>query len=109
MAIKSGWKRLGIIVSVAWILGAGIYTLITTNDADIETASGLTLSCEAAQNGRGSAECDKRSTDYLAEVGPSEQIKAALVAFVPVPFGWGFAYLIIFLVRWVKRGFQLSK
>lgn len=102
----NGWKRIGIVASVAWILGAGAYTLIVVEDADIKAASGLTLSCEEAQNWRGSPECDKRSTDYLAESSYHERIDAAVVAFVPVPVGWGFAYLILFPVRWVKHGFM---
>ena len=101
-----GWKRLGIIVSVVWVLSAGICTLIVVQNADIKTASGLTLSCEEARNWRGSAECDKRSTDYLAEVGHDEWIETAIVAFVPVPLGWGFVYLVLFLANWVKRGFM---
>lgn len=92
--------------SVVWILGAGIYTFVATSDADVKYASGLTLACEESHNGRGSDECDKRSTDYLAEVAPYEPIKAALVALIPVPLGWGFSYLVLFLVRWVKRGFM---
>ena len=31
---------------------------------------------------------------------------AAFRAVAPVPLAWGFAYLVLFLVRWVKRGFQ---
>lgn len=94
--------------SVAWILGASTYARIVVDDADIKTAAGLTLSCEEAQNWRWSARCDKRSTDYLAETGHRGWIETAVVAFVPVPVGWGFAYLILFLVRWVKRGFMPS-
>lgn len=101
----NGWKRIGIVVSVAWILGAGTRTLIVVEDADIKTASGLTLSCEEAQNWRWSLECDNRSTDYLAESKYHGWIGAGAVAFIPVPMGWGFAYLILFLVRWIKRGF----
>jgi hypothetical protein len=25
---------------------------------------------------------------------------------IPVPLGWGLAYLVPFLVRWIKRGFR---
>lgn len=107
MVKLNGWKRLGIIASVVWILGAGICTFVVVDDARIKTASGFTLRCEEAPDGslRGSAECDKLSTDYLAETGNEPWIEAAVVAFVPVPLGWGFAYLVLFLLRWVKRGF----
>jgi hypothetical protein len=106
MVKVNGWKRIGIIASVVWILGAGIYILTVVEDADIKTASGLTLSCEEAQNWRGSRECDERATDYLAQSSYHERIDAAVVAFVPLPLGWGFAYLVLFLVRWIKRGFM---
>ena len=101
----NGWKRIGIVASVVWVLGAGIRTLTDVQNTDIATASALTLSCEEANNGRWSVECDKRSTDYLAEVSRDEWIETATVAFVPVPVGWGFAYLVFFLVRWVRCGF----
>jgi hypothetical protein len=107
VAKLNGWKRLGLIASVVWILCAGVYTFKAVDDTRITTASGFTLRCEEAPDGslRGSAECDALSTDYLAKTGNEPWIEAAIVAFVPVPLGWGLAYLVLFLVRWVKRGF----
>jgi hypothetical protein len=49
--------------------------------------------------------CTKESEDYAVGALPRERLEAATVAFVPVPLGWGFTYLVLFLVRWVKRGF----
>lgn len=107
MAKLNGWKRLGIIASVAWIPCAGLYTFKVVDDARITTASGFTLRCEEAPDGslQGSAKCDELSTNYLAKTGYEPWIEAAVVALVPVPLGWGFAYLVLFLMRWVKRGF----
>ncbi|HKV47096.1 MAG TPA: hypothetical protein VJN69_03310 [Candidatus Acidoferrales bacterium] len=104
----NGWKRLGVVASVVWIIGAGFYTLGNLSDEAVETASQLTLNCEAARNGQGSQECDQRATDYLDETTDSDRIEAAAVAFVPVPLGWGFAYLLLFIVVWIKRGFAQS-
>jgi hypothetical protein len=103
----NGWQRLGIIASVFWILGAGIRTFTVVEDDLIQTAIGFTLQCEEAPDGsmRGSAKCDELSTDYLAKTTYVPWIEAAVVAFVPVPLGWGFTYLVLFLVRWTKRGF----
>jgi hypothetical protein len=106
MAKLDGWKRIGIIVSVVWILGAGIFTFNAVENSVIENASAQTLMCEEAHNRAGSAECDKRSTDYLANHNYDALIASALVAFIPVPLGWGFVYLILSLVAWVKRGFM---
>ena len=104
----NGWKRIGIIASVVWILGAGVRTFTVVDDALTTTASGFTLRCEEAPDGsmRGSAKCDELSTDYLAETRYEPWTEAAIVAFVPVFLGWGFTYLVLFLVRWIKRGFM---
>jgi hypothetical protein len=50
--------------------------------------------------------CNKEANDSLASLYPGARLDAAIVAFVPVPLFWGFAYLILFLWRWVKRGFK---
>lgn len=113
----NGWKRIGIVGSVVWILGAGYYTLSSAGNRDAEFASSLTLECEkgnAEAHGvpgsyAGSTECDKLSTDYLAETRNSEWEEAAVVAFVPVPLGWGFGYLMLFVFRWIKRGFMPAR
>jgi hypothetical protein len=110
MTIKiNGWKRIGIIASVVWMIGAGLYTHGALQKSDSKVAVAAALDCMSyIPNGITSlAECDKRREAYNAETYSGEWIGAAVVAFVPVPFGWGFTYLILFLVGWVKRGFSL--
>lgn len=41
------------------------------------------------------------------EVVDAQNTTAA--ALIPVPVGWGFVYFILFLIRWVKRGFGSNK
>ena len=55
---------------------------------------------------KGFAACNKEADESLAAVIPVVRLDAAIVALVPVALGWGSAYLILFLVRWVKRGFK---
>src|SRR6266478_22638 len=109
----NGWKRIGIVASVVWILGAGIYTY----DSEIDRASGFITSTHVACDSNlgdktGDAwtesfnECNKQADDSLALALTNARLEAALVAFAPVPLGWGFVYLILFLVRWIKRGFM---
>ena len=102
----NGWQRIGVLASAVWMLGGGIYTLNHVSNDDIQTASELTLSCEEANGGQGSAACDQQAGDYLAQTYKWEWITASIIAIVPVPLGWGSAYLVLFLVRWVKRGFE---
>ena len=104
----SGWKRIGIVASVVWVIGAGIYTFQAASDEDMRVAGEITQVCSDSHRVRGVAdnECLKRGEDYAVEMLPYEKLEAALVALVPVPFGWGFVYLVLFVVRWVKRGFS---
>ncbi|MGB9233158.1 MAG: hypothetical protein WCC04_02010 [Terriglobales bacterium] len=103
----SGWKRAGIIASVVWILGAGFTTLVVANNRTMAFHRVLVEQCMAPPNDWGDTyrACLKDADDYSMKMLPSQRTEAALVAFVPVPFGWGFSYLVLFLVRWVKRGF----
>ena len=99
----SGWKRIGIVTSVLWILGGGIYTY---NWAADSYAHNLRVECYRAENVKDwAAVCDKPNSDYL-EGNRGVPLKiTAVFTLVPILPAWGFAYLILFLVRWVKRGF----
>jgi hypothetical protein len=109
----NGWKRIGTIASVVWILGAGVHIY----SSEIKNASELIVSthvaCDSYLAGKtgeawtiGFNECNKQDNDARALAISNARFDAALVAFVPVPLWWGFAYLILFLVRWTKRGFM---
>ena len=82
----SGWKRIAIVASVVWVLGAGYHTLSADEEADVQIASQMTLSCEADSQWKRSPECDKISTDYLKGMYSVEWEDAAFVAFAPVPW-----------------------
>lgn len=108
----NGWKRIGIIASVVWILGAGVRTYDSESNSAIEGSASTHVTCDsnlAGESGdawtKGFDECNKRADGLLAEEIANARFDAAIVAFVPVPLGWGLVYLILFLVRWVKRGF----
>lgn len=105
----SGWRRIGIVVSAVWILGAGLYTLDRRTNAAIHFGSQTTLMCEGYYDPGGphwSAACDKDGMDAMNVAIAQGRADAAMVALIPVPLGWGFAYLVLFLVRWIKRGFS---
>jgi hypothetical protein len=102
----NGWQRIGIVASVVWILGTGFYTLSVDGNRDLSLASGMTLDCENSNNGRDTnGECSKIGETFAMGMLPVEREHAAIVAFIPVPLGWGAAYLLLFLVRWIRRGF----
>lgn len=109
----NGWKRIGIIASVVWILGAGAHTYDSEIDSASEGITSIRVACDSSLadktgNARdiGFNECNKQANEMLVEANTNAWFSAALFAFVPVPLGWGFAYLVLFLARWVRRGFM---
>jgi hypothetical protein len=146
MTKLTGWKRIGIILSAAWILGAGVYTYDSEMDRASLQVGQSYLSCDSAAKtpfprkapdsaaGPGtvsadslpvtpppgytvevpvppgavladSRDCHKQAEDSLSLAVKNARLDASLVALVPVPLGWFFTYLVLFLVRWVRRGF----
>lgn len=105
----NGWKRIGIVASVAWFLGAGGCTLIVRRDQDLRFAVALEDSCTkffvGADRTNYLKQCMKQRDDYLASMSKDVWLNAVAVATVPVPLGWGFVYLTLLLVHWIKRGF----
>jgi hypothetical protein len=112
MAKLNGWKRIGIIASVVWILGAGAYTYDSQIDSASKIIASTHVECDSNLTSEtrvtGFDECNKEASDSLGIAYKNAWIAAAILAFVPVPLGWGFTYLILFLVRWVRRGFVRS-
>lgn len=108
----NGWKRIGIIASVAWILGAGFRTYTSEIDSASRAVSFTHVTCDANLAGKtgdawtkGFDECNKQADELLNVDTSNARMDAAGVAIFPVPLGWGLAYLILFLARWVRRGF----
>jgi hypothetical protein len=108
----NGWKRIGIIASVVWILCAGVHTYDSEIDSASKGIASIHVACDSNLAGKtGDAwdtwfkACNKDAEESLSEAYKNAWFEAALVAFIPVPLGWCFAYLVLFLVRWVKRGF----
>ncbi len=112
----NGWKRIGIIASLAWILGGYIYAYDLAVSGPSAAISDLHVACDADLNGKTGAaytngfnECNRQAADSLASIITDAQLFGASVALIPVPLGWGFVYLVLFLVRWVRRGFMQGR
>ena len=108
----NGWKRLGIISSVVWILGAGFHTYTSEMDGGSKAVSFNHVVCDANLKGktgdawtRGVDECNRQADELLRVDTSNARMDAANIALFPVPLGWGLAYLILFLARWARRGF----
>jgi hypothetical protein len=125
MARLGGWTRIGIIISVVWILGAGIYTYNVSMDVQLRRARltcyewadavrtkptpGMSTADLHAHNLEDESRRDAcRNMQFPYDLPTSRKMAlgtSAIFTFVSLALGWGFVYLILFLVAWVKRGF----
>jgi len=102
----NGWQRSGIIASVIWIVGAGLYTYVSETDGTAQLRWNIYHDCMvSAEGGTGTPDglpnrlanqCDKKAADAISGIRPRQT--AALFAFVPVLLAWSLAYLVLFLV-----------
>jgi len=117
MARLGGWKRIGIIVSVVWILGVVPYIYNKALDSFISEHWSHCLEEYTRERGPSEdytakgimaeryAACGKLNADNLPLDRRAALEESAFVALTLVLLGWGLAYLILFCVNWVKRGF----
>lgn len=103
----NGWKRIGIVASVVWMLWAFSHYDGVATERYQRFANSEVQRCLDANGGKELPDvgCVRRGEDYtLAHMGDEEE-EVVSNAFLPVPLGWGFVYLVLFVVRWVRRGF----
>ncbi len=60
----NGWQRIGIIASVIWVVGAGLYTLRRLSDEDIKTAGFFYRQCASIRD-----ETERAHRDECAKKG----------------------------------------
>jgi hypothetical protein len=106
----NGWKRIGVVISVIWLLGAFMHTYNTETKEYWDREGPLRTACINANESRKAQgwetfDCNKSYSDAWAAFKKQTIILAAAVAVVPIPFGWLFVYLIIGITRWIKVGF----
>ena len=104
----NGWQRVGIVASVAWAIGAWIYT---THSFERQAGANSKESIESCVNremdrGALTGDCvdlamEGRRLDLL-----NKNETAAFNALVPIPIAWLLVYGLLGLVRWIRRGFQ---
>jgi hypothetical protein len=107
-----GWKRIGIVASVVWMLGGAIsYHLYEVAALDTRDMSTFNLCYKARTQGSnydGIAAlktCGQNSRESRSQFFETIWTDDLSVALVPVPLGWLAAYICLSVFRWVKRGF----
>ena len=108
------WQRLGIVVSVLWLVGGGIWQRTYDVDRASTMMQSQYLPCSeaASQLGAGAQVANEKC---MSEALKTFNIflegswgNVAVFAIGPILLAWLLAYLILRTVRWVLAGRQFS-
>ncbi len=114
LAKRKGWLRLGIALSLTWIVGALIYSaidyyLINSTESGWET-EGRSERGLPAESTRTSflTRCGYEEKQALTTCSPRYS-NVALLALVPLLGGWVFVTAAVFVFLWVREGFRADE
>jgi hypothetical protein len=110
----NGWQRIGIILSVIWIIGGGFLIHGTVKDelqrdADWQWGVVAKLSSPdqlAVKAGDYSKMSDSGRLMVKASIGSEVNTWTAVWIFVPLLLAWLLVYALVGLVQWVRAGFR---
>ena len=110
----NGWQRIGIILSVIWIIGGGFLIHGTVKDelqrdADWQWGVVAKLSSPdqlAVKAGDYSKMSDSGRLMVKASIGSEVNTWTAVWIFVPLLLAWLLVYGLVGLTRWVGAGFR---
>ena len=101
------WHRLGIVLSVLWLLGVGYYALGKRYRHSLDNASRIERVCLSQNYHDPNRERVCEQEYILARVMANEDADwqyALRVAVIPIPVVWVLAYTVFWTVRWIWRG-----
>jgi hypothetical protein len=105
----NGYQRIGIIVSVIWALFLAVFFLNSQLEPPRRIYDGAVAICTEQPWAERKA-CNDRALETFIDL--SQSAKAAFWKGLPIAevatiaLGWLIVYLLIWLTRWVRRGFQ---
>jgi hypothetical protein len=97
------WQRIGVVLSVLWMLGGAAYERKSQVDTATSSAQ-LTYKMCLDIGGEQIAKCSEEFAKNYAEFLKPYWIDVALRAFAPVLLGWLLVFIIIRVYRWIKAG-----
>ena len=98
----NGWQRIGIILSVVWLVAGYFLALHLLYDHIYEWHA----ACLHRPDIPGLPDCDSVLNEDLADARSKETGTIAFWTLAPIVVVWLLAYAVVGLVRWVRRGFQ---
>ena len=121
----NGWQRIGIVLSVVWVVVAGVWVMSTVE----HLASTRLRSClldasfrypaprpqfyatgPPPEYEKEVARCEREFRNelnaYQAQYNRDRLYAVARIGLAPILAAWLLPYLLISLVRWIRRGFN---
>jgi hypothetical protein len=99
------WQRLGIVLSVVWIIGSFAYCLhrdMSHRSGAAEAVFGLCMTGPSPRLNECQSRYEKTKADY-ARI-PFYWPNPLILGFGPLPFFWLGGWIFLALTRWVMRG-----
>jgi hypothetical protein len=112
----NGWKRIGIILSVLWVVGGGLLVRGVVKDVEYHWQESMVAQLSAADQAAVLARDLSKVSDggldvmyaaYAAATSVDSRInsRTAIWTFGPLLLVWLLVYVVIWLTRWVRAGF----
>jgi hypothetical protein len=114
----NGWQRIGVVLSVAWIIGGWLWFLHLETEAAVAPSANYMRMCgEIYQNGdpadqhryeRNEKCMEKAKAIPFLHTDEENMISAAIQTFVLLGLAWLLVYILVWIGRWVRTGFKQS-
>jgi len=112
----NGWQRIGVILSVAWIIGGGLWLLhLGTEDAIAPRVSYMHMCSELYQHSDPADEhryernekcMHKANAIPFLHTDEENIIAAAVGTVVLLGLAWLLVYALVWIARWIRTGFK---
>jgi hypothetical protein len=111
----SGLQRIGVVISVLWLLGLPVYLLIDMYRSSIQYADLLEDVCMATRNSPEGAQALTECFNKAIAAGGNEfhtlvahtfkDVFLWIILLGPIILLWLVGWIVLGTVRWVRRGF----
>ncbi|MAU60725.1 MAG: hypothetical protein CMI62_08370 [Parvibaculum sp.] len=105
------WHRLGVVATVLWILGGGLWHMGAEWDRHYEAYNGIIPLCFALfpDDQKARDLCVTEKEGFRDDARSTVWAIIAIKTLLPIPLAWGLVYLVIWTCRWVWAGRQVSR
>jgi hypothetical protein len=111
----NGWQKIGVVVSVCWFIGGGLWINGIVMDELGAPAVAEHRRCLAARSIQPDGmipkdtdwgPCSERFTGAFSAAVAGHWYYAVAYTLIPIPIVWLIVYALVGLTRWIRAGFE---